>query len=181
MYCSCCIKLLNLLLTTENSSVNRIKMGFIEVDINQKKISLKAIENIIIENGFEILQNKEKIKVEEIKQTVIELVHDLNNTNSIIRKSDYLIDKLCMSYQQISKLFSKHEPITLERYIILNKLEKIKYLIDSDEYTLTEIAYMMDYSSVQYLSNQFKKEVGLSVSEYKSSENKPIKSLDKLY
>lgn len=181
MYCNCCIKLLSLLLSAENISIKKIKMGFLEVDFNQKNISRQFVENIIIENGFEILQDKEKIKVTEIKQAVIELVHDLNNVNSIIRKSDYLIDKLGMTYQQISKLFSKHEPITLERYIILNKIEKIKFLIDSDDYTLTEIAYIMDYSSVQYLSNQFKKEVKLSVSEYKNSTDKPIKSLDKLY
>jgi YesN/AraC family two-component response regulator len=75
-----------------------------------------------------------------------------------------------MSYRQMSSLFSKYEITTLEKYIILNKIERIKELIDSEEFTLSEIAYMMDCNSVQYLSNQFKKETGMSVSEYKLSD-----------
>jgi AraC-like DNA-binding protein len=85
-----------------------------------------------------------------------------------------------LSYQQLSKLFSKYEAVTLERYIILNKIERIKELIMQDEYTLSEIAYMMDYSSVQYLSNQFKKETGYSVTEYKKlglNLKKPVENL----
>jgi len=86
-----------------------------------------------------------------------------------------------LSFQQISKLFSKHEPITLERYIILNKIERVKELILRDEYTLSEIAYLMDYSSVQYLSNQFKKETGFSVTDYKKEGMNLKKNLDELY
>ncbi len=85
-----------------------------------------------------------------------------------------------MSYQQLSKMFSKHEDITLERYTILNKIERIKELIDQEEFTLSEIAYIMDYSSVQYLSNQFKKETGISVSDYKKSDKSIKRSLDNL-
>jgi YesN/AraC family two-component response regulator len=69
----------------------------------------------------------------------------------------------------MSKLFSKYEKTTLEKYIINQKINKAKELIKTDEYTLSEIAYMMDYSSVQHLSNQFKKITGQSVSEFKDS------------
>jgi YesN/AraC family two-component response regulator len=104
----------------------------------------------------------------------------MNNADSIARKSDYLVEKLNISYQRMSKLFSKHEQITLERYIILNKMEKIKALIDSNDYSFSEIAYLMDYSSVQYLSNQFKKETGISFSDYKSMKIKPKIPLDEI-
>jgi AraC-like DNA-binding protein len=104
----------------------------------------------------------------------------MNNVDSVVRKSEYLVEMLGLSYQQLSKIFSKYESITLERYIILNKVERIKELILQDEYTLSEIAYMMDYSSVQYLSNQFKKETGYSVTEYKKlglNLKKPVENL----
>jgi YesN/AraC family two-component response regulator len=91
------------------------------------------------------------------------------------------VEKMGISYQQISKIFSKYEPITLERYSILVKIEKVKEMIWSDEFSLSEIAYMMDYSSVQYLSNQFKKETGYSVTEYKKQGLNLRKSIDELY
>jgi AraC family transcriptional regulator len=91
------------------------------------------------------------------------------------------VEKMGMNYQQISKVFSKYEPITLERFTILVKLEKLKEMIISDEYSLSEISYLMDYSSVQYLSNQFKKETGYSVTEYKKLGLNLKKPLDQLY
>jgi AraC family transcriptional regulator len=99
---------------------------------------------------------------------VFELIYKMNNVNSIAQKSEYIVEKLGLNYRYISNLFSKYEPQTLEKYIIRHKIERIKQLIDENEYTLGEIAYMMDYSSVQYLSNQFKKETGMTVSEYKN-------------
>ncbi|HYX07107.1 MAG TPA: helix-turn-helix domain-containing protein, partial [Bacteroidales bacterium] len=81
---------------------------------------------------------------------------------------------------QLSRVFNAQEPITLEKYIIVNKIERIKELIDSNEYTLSEIAYMMDYSSVQYLSNQFRQITGISVTEYKHSDQKIKSLIDKL-
>ena len=128
-----------------------------------------------------LIKSREHKIIDQIKTAVIELIHHSNNVDSIVRKSEYLVEKLGLGYQQLSKLFSKHEDITLERYIILNKIERIKELIDSDEYSLSEIAYIMDYSSVQYLSNQFKKETGLSVSDYKKSDKSIKRTLDNLY
>ncbi|NPA68230.1 MAG: helix-turn-helix transcriptional regulator, partial [Chlorobi bacterium] len=76
-----------------------------------------------------------------------------------------------LNYRYLSKIFSNHEPVTLEKYIIKEKIKKIKQLITEDEFTLSEIVYMMDYSSVQYLSAQFKKETGLTVTEYKEKHD----------
>ena len=130
---------------------------------------------------MDIIEDKEEQLVEDIKVSVIELIHTLNNMNSIIRKSDYLVEKLRKSYQQLSKTFSAYESITLEKYIILQKIERIKELINQDDYTLSEISYMMDYSSVQYLSNQFKKITGVSVSVFKKSPSAHKKSLSNLF
>ena len=160
--------------------ITKLQYGLLEVDLDDN-ISVNEFNKILSDNGIEIIDDKEKILVEQIKIAVIELIHELNNVNSIIRKSDYLVERLGMPYQKISKIFSANEPITLERFIILNKIEKIKQMIIADEYSLFEISYLMDYNSVHYLSSQFKKETGMTISEFKKLKNKPLKSLDKLY
>ncbi|MCK4464607.1 MAG: helix-turn-helix transcriptional regulator, partial [Bacteroidales bacterium] len=143
--------------------------------------SESKIEEILRTYGFDLITSHEKQQVEQIKIAVIELIHQLNNVDSIVRKSDYLVEKLGKSYQYLSKVFSSNEGITLEKFIIFQKIERIKELIYQDEYTLSEIAYMMDYSSVQYLSNQFKKITGLSVTEFRKNEYPLKKSIDQLY
>jgi len=168
MSCTCCVKLLNLILENKGFKVINIKLGYIEIDIT-KKHSEKLFSDTINAEGFSILESKDLITIEKIKHAIFELVYNMNNVNSIIRKSDYLIEKIGLSYQHMSKLFSKYEKTTLEKYIINQKINKAKELIKTDEYTLSEIAYMMDYSSVQHLSNQFKKITGQSVSEFKDS------------
>lgn len=180
MLCSCCKTVVEFELEKAGVDVLEVRQGFAEIAYDPSKITMEAIEKLLEKHGMGLIKSREQQIVEQIKTAVIELVHESNNIDSILRKSDYLVEKLSMSYQQLSKIFSKHEDITLEKYIIKNKIERIKELIDSNEYSLSEIAYMMDYSSVQYLSNQFKKETGMSVSEYKKSAQKLKKGVDEL-
>ena len=180
MMSNCCMKVIRDEFERNNIEVKNIRLGEAIISYDQNEMNLEKIGAILKEMKFELVISREAKIVNKIKTVVIELIHHLNNVDSIVRKSDYLVEMLGMSYQQLSKIFSKHEPITLEKYIILNKIERIKELIMYDEYTLSEIAYMMDYSSVQYLSNQFKKETGYSVSEYKKSGmnlKKPLENL----
>lgn len=179
MVCSCCVRILKMELEQNGYKIVDIGLGFVKlIDDN---LSNEKLEKVIEEAGFELVIDRESQIVEQIKIAVIELIHHLNNVDSIIRKSDYLVEKLGLSYQQLSKIFSKKEGITLEKYIIAQKIERIKELILRDEYTLSEIAYMMDYSSVQYLSNQFKNFTGMSVTEYKQSELPLKKPINKLF
>ncbi len=180
MLCACCIRLLELEFEKAGIKTLLIRAGYAQIEFDTEIHNLDSIQKILEKNGMALIKTRDQKIVEQIKTAVIELIHHSNNVNSILRKSEYLVEKLGMSYQQLSKLFSKHEAITLEKYIIRNKIERIKELIDSDEYSLSEIAYMMDYSSVQYLSNQFKKETGMSVSEYKKSDKSIKRTLDKL-
>lgn len=181
MVCTCCVRVLSMVLQENGIRVDQIKMGMATISYKPEQQSLEKINNILQENGMEIIIGHEQQIVERIKTAVIELIHHMNNVDSIVQKSEYLVGKLGLSYQQLSKIFSKHEAVTLERYIILNKIERIKELVDQNEFTLSEIAYIMDYSSVQYLSNQFHKITGFSVSEYKKSGMGNKKSLDTLY
>jgi YesN/AraC family two-component response regulator len=180
MLCSCCITVVRLEFKKAGIDILEIRPGYAKIEFDGDQINLDEIEKLLNKHSMGLIKTREQQIVDQIKTAVIELIHHSNNINSIMRKSDYLVEKLAMSYQQLSKIFSKYENTTLEKYIIKNKIERIKELIDSNEYSLSEIAYMMDYSSVQYLSNQFKKETGMSVSEYKKSDKKSKKSVDEL-
>lgn len=166
MVCHCCIYVVRNELGMDGVQIDDIRMGRITLTINPTKISWKKIESILEQFGFEIIQDKEKILIEQIKQAIIELVH-YSTYNAMVRNSDYLVERFNMSYPYLSSLFSKHEQITLEKFIILQKIEKVKELINYGDLSLSEIAYMMGYSSVQYLSTQFKAITGISVTEYK--------------
>lgn len=179
MTSSCCLHLLRKEFSIDGIEIHEFRLGLIVLSIDQTKITWKKIEAILEGYGFEIITDKEKMLVEQIKQAVIDLVHN-STYNAMVRNSDYLVERFGMSYPYISSLFSKHENTTLEKYTILHKIEKVKELIEYGELTLSEIAYMMGYSSVQYLSTQFKSVTGISVTEYKVTPANSRSSLDKL-
>ncbi len=181
MVCSCCTVLLKERLEQAGIGVDGIRLGEVTVSFENNRVTEEDLNRLIGSLGFEIIHDKNAQLVEQIKLAVIELIHELNNTNSVIRKSDYLVEKLGMSYQHLSKSFSQQEPVTLERFIILHKIEKIKELIDAGEYSFSEIAWMMDYSSVQHLSAQFRQITGLTPTEYRKSDHSLRKPIDKLY
>ncbi|MEN8137898.1 MAG: AraC family transcriptional regulator [Bacteroidota bacterium] len=180
MMCNCCIKNISDIIKANKVDIVSIKLGYAKVIFSEGSPSIEELDIILQKEGFGLVISREKKIVEQTKLAVIELIHQMNNVNSMVQKSQYLVEKLNLSYQQLSKLFSKHENTTLEKFIIQNKIERIKELIDSDEFTLSEIAYMMDYSSVQYLSGQFKKETGITVSDYKKGKRTDRKSIEEL-
>ena len=167
MLCSCCLAMVSRILEDEEASVEYIIPGKVTFTYWPDKHSEAFYADLLAAHGFESIHGREEQIVERIKQAVIELVHEAGNVNSIIRNSDYLVERLGLSYAHLSSIFSHFENLTLERYIILHKIEKTKTLIDYDELTLSEIAIQLGYSSVQYLSNQFRQVTGLTVSEYK--------------
>jgi len=166
-----------MLLKEDNIEYIKVDMGTIVFSLD---VDNETINTFLKKNKFKQIEDKNKIIVEQIKIAVIELVHYANNNNSIIRNSDYLMEKIGKSYQQLSNIFSEHEDQTLEKFIIAHKIEKSKRLLIQNELTLSEIAFQMGYSSVQYLSNQFKKTTGQTVSEFKKMENPNIKALDEI-
>ena len=164
MLCNCCKRLLELVFEKEQIPYLKIELGRVDLPSDT---DIEEITNLIQQNGLQVIEDKNLKLVEQIKIAVIELIHYANNSNSIIRNSDYLVGKTGISYPQLSSVFSEYEGLTLEKYIIQHKIEKTKELLQEDELTLSEIAYQMGYSSVQYLSNQFKKITGMTVSEWR--------------
>ena len=180
LVCDSTVFLLKEKLEQSGYIIYNIGLGTLTLAYKDSDRSEINLTEILQKYGLSIIKDQEKQLVEDIKIAVIELVHQMNNVNSIVRRSDYLVEKLGKSYQQLSKIFSSHEPTTLEKFIILQKIERIKELISRDEYTLSEVAYMMEYSSVQYLSNQFRKITGMSVSDYKKHNHTQRSSLSSL-
>jgi AraC-like DNA-binding protein len=180
MVCNCCKVFLKEKFEQEGIHVHEISLGRARVSYYSTSMDHERLNELLNRYGFSLLESKDDILVGEIKVAVIELIHQLNNVNSIVRKSDYLVEKLGFSYPYLSKVFSEHENYTLEKYIINQKIERIKHLLDENEFSLSEIAYMMDYSSVQYLSNQFKKITGVTVSQYKTGSEIALKGIDEI-
>ena len=123
------------------------------------------------------MEDKKSMLVEKIKRVIIEMVHyadEFPETNF----SDFLSEKLNHNYTYLSNLFSEVKGTTIEQFIIMHKIEKVKELIIYDELNLTEIAYKMNYSSVAHLSNQFKKITGLTPSFFKKMKNYRRPSLE---
>ncbi len=175
----CCIRLLTHILTGHDIKVISIKLGEAKITYDPEQITLDDISEILESEGFELLLNKEKQLIEQIKSAIVDLVHH-TTFNAMVRNSDYLVEKFNLSYQHMSSIFSKNENITLEKFIIKQKIEKAKELIQYGELTLSEIAYMMGYSSVQYLSTQFKSVTGISVSDFKKDPSAYRKPIDEI-
>lgn len=166
---SSCIKLIRLLLENSGARIKSIRLGNVEFEYDPLAHNESFYSEMLASEGFEPIVSREEQIIEKTKLAVIELIHRAGNVNSLIRNSDYLVERVGLSYSYLSALFPKYEHITLEKFIILHKIEKVKELIEYDEFTLSEISLQLGYSSVQYLSNQFKQVSGISVSDYKRS------------
>jgi len=143
-----------------------VELGKVELLENISKAQKNALRISLHNYGLELLEDKRNILIEQIKNVVIEYVHyadDQLKTNF----SDYLTEKLNHDYTYMANLFSEVEGTTIEHFIIVHKIEKVKELLVYDELSLTEISYKLYYCSVAHLSNQFKKITGLSPSHFK--------------
>lgn len=167
MVCSRCIKVIKQELDNLNVTILFIELGKLIVKIDdQDSVIEKKIIEILFSNGFEIAQSEENILVEKVKLILIDQFNELP-INMRVKTSEYLSSALHRDYQKLSKLFSKSQETTIEKYFIKLKIEKSKELIQLKQYTFSDIAYSLDYSSVNHLSRQFKELVGVSMTDYK--------------
>lgn len=176
-----CVRLIKLYFKDiEGIDIKSAFLGETNLTYDPAVISESEIEDHFREIGFEIVQDEEDVLTEQVKAAAIELIIFAANNNSIIRNSDYISDKVQKPYEKISKVFSKKTGITLEKYIILLKIEKAKEMVLDGTYNLSEISYQLGYSSVQYLSRQFKQITGLTFSEFKSLGHPILTPLESL-
>ncbi|MBB4803091.1 AraC-like DNA-binding protein [Flavobacterium nitrogenifigens] len=153
-------------LNLEQNNVNFTTLGFGEIEI-EDNIDAEALENLktkLAPCGFEVVENQKSVLVQKIKDAIIELVFmdDSNNYKSSV----FLAEKLNHSYGYLSNVFSEVTYSSIENFIILQKIERAKQLIIINEMSLTEIAFLLNYSSVAHLSTQFKNTTGITPSAF---------------
>ncbi|HLR77108.1 MAG TPA: AraC family transcriptional regulator [Balneolaceae bacterium] len=179
MVCPRCIAAVRQALEKLGLTVLEVELGKAVVEGNEI-ISAQKINKELKKQGFELLQGKDRELVEQIKTSLIVYVQGLENREKPRKMSDYLSERLHQNYSLLSSVFSKNETITIERYLIHLKIERVKELLSYEELTLSEIAWKLKYSSVSHLSNQFKQITGMTVTDYKKASDSFRHSLSSL-
>jgi YesN/AraC family two-component response regulator len=176
MVCSRCIMVVKSELEKAGLQPLQMELGEVEIMEDLAKNRLEDLDKQLRRFGFELIDDRKSRTIEKIKNIIVDLVHhsgDAIHTNL----SEYISSRIHQEYNYISNLFSEIEGITIEKYFIAQKIEKVKELLVYDELSISEIADKMGYSSVAYLSNQFKKYTGLTPSYYKSLKEHKRKSI----
>ena len=154
-----------------------VNLGEVDVFENITDKQREKLKAVLLNSKLELMDDKKSILIERIKAVIVEMVHysdELPKTNF----SDFLSKKLNYDYTYLANLFSDTQGTTIEHYIIMHKIEKVKELIIYDELNLTEIADKLHYSGVAHLSSQFKKVTGLTPSYFKTLKNKKLAMLE---
>ena len=146
--------------------VLKVELGEVDVSDFIPEDHLVLIRNELLDIGFELLEDKQVFLIEKIKNLVIEMIHHSDDMLKV-NFSDYLREKLNNDYSYLSNIFSEEQGITIEHFIILHKIERIRELIIYDELNISEIAHKMNYSSAAHLSGQFKKVKGMTPTSFK--------------
>lgn len=181
MVCPRCIKVVCDELEKLNVKIKSITLGEVETELSKDKLPINQISKVLAENGFELINDGTAITIEQIKNEIISVIQEYEDEDlTKINFPTFLSKKINNDYTSLSSLFSKTEGITIEHFIILQKIEKVKEYLKYNELTLSEIAYKIGYSSVQHLSRQFKKNTGLTASEFKNNLSSQRKSLDSI-
>jgi AraC-like DNA-binding protein len=154
-----------------------VDLGVVEIleDISaEQRVQFKKN---LIKSGLELLDDKRSILIEKIKNVIIEMIHYSDELPKV-NYSDYVSEKLGHDYTYLANMFSEVKGITIQQFIIIHKIERVKEMLIYDELNLTEISYKLHYSSVAHLSNQFKKITGLTPTFYKQLKNKRKQNLE---
>jgi len=179
MVCNRCIMVVQNELDKLELKVNAISLGEVTLDKELSHGEKSKIQDALEPLGFEMIDDKKSRLIEKIKTTIIDLVHNHDNESNE-NLSDLLSKEVYQDYNYLSNLFSDVEGTTIEKYFIAQKIEKVKELLVYDELSLSQIAFRLNYSSVAYLSNQFKKVTGLTPTHFKQIKADKRKPLDEL-
>lgn len=179
MVCNRCIMVVQSELEKLNLDVNTVSLGRVDLNAPLQQDEKNKLKNALLPLGFELIDDRKSRIIESIKNIIIDVVHH-QDSEIKINLSDLLSGELRLDYGYLSTLFSEVEGTTIEKYFISQKIEKVKELLVYDELSLSEIAHRLNYSSVAYLSNQFKKVTGLTPSHFKQIKEQKRKPLDEV-
>lgn len=155
----------------------RVDLGEVEIMENMSEEQHDLFKAGLLKSGLELMDDNKGMLIQKIKDVIVELIH-YSEEPLAINFSTYLSQKLNHNYTYLANLFSEVQGITIEKFIIAHKIERVKELLVYNELNLTEIAYLMHYSSVAHLSTQFKKVTGLTPTHFKQLKNKRLSMLE---
>jgi len=178
MVCSRCKMVIKEQLIKFGINPLSVELGEVEIAEELSVLQKEALNKVILSFGFDLIDDKRSQLIEKIKNTIVELVQ--TDTPLKLNVSTQISQLLHHDYSFLSNLFSEIEGTTIEKYFIAQKIERVKELLKYDELSISQIADQLGYSSVAYLSNQFKKETGLTPSFYKSKRHNNRINLDEL-
>lgn len=179
MVCSRCKMAVKAELERSGLKATAVELGEIELEKEANEEELKKLDHSLKQLGFELIDDKKARIIERTKNAIIHLIHHSDHTLKT-NLSGFLSDKLHYDYTYLSNLFSEVEGTTIEKFFITHRIEKVKELLVYDELSLSEIADRLNYSSVAYLSSQFKKITGLTPSFYKSLKEHKRQNIEDL-
>jgi AraC family transcriptional regulator len=178
MVCQRCILTVETILKDLDVSFSSVVLGEVDLVNDLSADQLKEVDKAIVKSGFELIETRINKIIEDIKKLVLEyLLEGVQDRKR--RLSSFITSALHYDYSYLSDLFSSIEGLTIEKYFIIQRIEKVKELIVYDQLSLTEIAYQTGFSSVHHLSGQFKKETGINASHFKKIGAARRKSIDK--
>ncbi|MFI5124561.1 MAG: helix-turn-helix domain-containing protein [Chitinophagales bacterium] len=179
MVCSRCKMVVKTELEKLGLRTREIELGEVEIETAPTKEQLAKLTGSLKNFGFELIDGKKARIIEKIKNTIVELVHH-SSAYPDVNLSAFIVKKINLDYNYLSNLFSEVEGTTIEKYFINQRIEKVKELLVYDELSLSEIADRLGYSSVAYLSNQFKKITGLTPTFYRGLKDHKRKNIEDL-
>jgi len=177
MVCLRCKIVVRDVLTGLDIRYSLVELGHAELQGSITEEQHAEVKQALLKSGLELMDDKKSVLIEKIKAVIVEMVHYATEPLTI-NFSDFLSQKLHHDYTYLANLFSEVQGITIEKFLIAHKIERVKELLVYDELTLTEISYLMHYSSVAHLSNQFKKVTGLTPSHFKQLREKRRTALE---
>jgi AraC-like DNA-binding protein/copper chaperone CopZ len=181
MVCDRCIRVVRDELTKIRLDVRSVSLGEVVVGGAPEELPIERIKSVLDENGFELIEDRRAKTIEQMKLAILRYVRaDHDRRDKKIKLSDYLSKELRLDYHFLSTLFSSVENVTIEQYVIRQRIERAKELLKYGELTLSEIAYKLGYSSVQHLSNQFKSITGFTPTKFRSLTGQLRKPIDKV-
>lgn len=180
MVCPRCISVVKLELDLLQLVPISVQLGEILFADEISKETIDELRHNLAAHGFEVLDDRKAVIIEKVKNTVVAIIHGSEDIDMKRNFSDLISLEIGIDYNYISSIFSTTEGITIEQFIILQRIERVKELMVYNELSLSEIAYKLGYSNVQHLSTQFKKITGLTPSHFKQIKENKRKSLDQL-
>lgn len=180
MVCPRCVETVRSITRELSLPAESVDIGKVQFKRKLTSTELQDFSDQLTRHGFQLAENRSSEIASQVQATLIEYLSHLEQDESPVKVSRFLSEKLPYNYSYMSDLFSRERGDTIEQFLIKLKIERVKELLSYERYTLSEIAWKLKYSSVQYLSNQFKSVTGRTVTEYRKLDQPERISLDQL-